>query len=85
MSLPLLKEGFGVDSVLASVAAGSPKRNWLDGQAPLIVSRPKDPPGPGIWLNLETGRTYLILCTLHDTPDSPPHVMLGMMSRFRVE
>lgn len=85
MSLALVKEGFGVDSVFASVLAGSARRNWLEGQAPLIVSRPADPSGPGIWLNLLAGRTYIVICTLRDTPDAQPHVMLGMASRFRVE
>src|SRR5882672_3365727 len=79
MSLALLKEGFGLDSVLASVGAGSPRRNWLEGQAPLIISRPRDPPGPGIWLDLEAGRAYLVICTLRDAPDAQPHVMLGMV------
>lgn len=85
MSLALLKEGVALDSVLASVVAGSARRNWLDGQAALIVSRPADPPGPGVWLNLEAGRTYLVICTLRDTPEAQPHVMMGMVSSFRVE
>jgi hypothetical protein len=85
MSLALVRADFGIDSVLASVVAGSPRRNWLDGQAALIVSRPTESPGPGIWLNLEAGRSYLVLCTLRDTPTSSPHVMLGMISRFTVE
>jgi len=85
MALALLKPGFGPDSVLASVVAGSPRRNWLEGQAPLIVSRPGDQPGPGLWLDLQAGRTYLVLCTLRDTPSASPHVVMGMVASFRVE
>lgn len=85
MSLALLKRGFGRDSILASLAAGSPRRNWLDGQAPLIVSRPGDQPGPGLWLDLEAGRTYLVICTLRDSPEARPHVAMGMIGSFRVE
>src|SRR5258706_14048458 len=68
MSLALVKEGFGLDSVLAGVVAGSPRRNWLEGQAPLIVSRPRAPPGPGSWLGLEARRSYLVTCTLRAGP-----------------
>lgn len=85
MSLALLKNGFDADSTLRSVIAASPRRNWLDGQASLVLSRPTDPPGPGIWLNLEAGRTYFVVCTLRDTPESPSHVTLGMVASFRVE
>ena len=85
MSLALLKEGFGSDSILALVVSGSPRRNWLEGQAALIVSRPSDPPGPGVWVQLEAGRTWFVICTLRDTPDAQPHVMKGMVSRFVVE
>lgn len=85
MSLALVKPGFAPDSVLAALVAGSPRRNWLDGQAALIVSRPADPPGPGIWLDLEANRTYVVICTLRDTPEAQPHLMLGMVASFRVE
>lgn len=85
MSLALLKPGFSADSILATVAAGSPRRNWIEGQVALIVSRVGDPPGPGIWLTLEAGRTYLVMCTLRDTPDAQPHVVMGMVASFRVE
>ena len=85
MALALLKETFGADSILAQIVAGTARRNWLDGQAPLIVSRPSDPPGPGVWGQLEAGRTWFVICTLRDTPDAQPHVMKGMVSRFVVE
>lgn len=85
MSLALLKDGFVADTILTSVIAGSPRRNWLEGQTALIVSRAADPPGPGVWLNLAAGRTYLVLCTLRDSVDAKPHVMLGMVAKFRVE
>lgn len=85
MSLALLKPGFDRDSILASLVGGSPRRNWMEGQAPLIVSRPGDPPGPGLWLDLQAGRTYLVICTLRDTPDARPHIAMGMVGSFRVE
>jgi hypothetical protein len=85
MSIVLLKEGFESDSVVAAIVAGSPRRNHVDGQGALIVARPGDPPGPRLWMNLQTGRRYLVLCVLKDTPEAKPHVMLGMVATIRVE
>jgi hypothetical protein len=85
MTLALLKPGFRADSILASTVAGSSRREWREGQAGVVVSRPGDSPGPGVWLNLEVGRTYFVLCTLRDRPDAQPHLMLGMVATFRVE
>ena len=47
MSLALLKTGVDPDSILASLVASSARRNWLDGQASLIVSRPATSPAQG--------------------------------------
>jgi len=85
MSIALLKDGFPTDSVVAGIVAGSPRRNFVDGQGALIIARPGEPPGPRLWMNLQTGRTYLVVCTLKDSPDAKPHVMLGMIASFRVE
>ena len=85
MSIVLLKEGLQSDSVVAGILAGSPRRNFVEGQGALIIARPGEPSGPRLWMNLQTGRTYLVLCTLKDNPDAKPHVMLGMVGSFRVE
>jgi len=85
MSLVLVKEGFERDSVLAGIAAGSPRRNWVDGQGALVIARPAEPSGPRIWMQLLAGRTYLVLCSLKDTPEAKPHVMLGMVASFQAE
>jgi len=85
MSIVLLKESSQSDSVLAGIVAGAPRRNFVEGQGALIIGRPGEPPGPRLWMDLQAGRTYLVLCTLKDTPDAKPHVMLGMVASFRVE
>ena len=85
MSLVLVKEGFERDSVLAGIALGAPRRNWVDGQGALVIGRPAEPSGPRIWMHLLAGRTYLVLCSLKDTPEAKPHVMLGMVASFQVE
>lgn len=85
MSIVQLKAGFQSDSVLAAIVAGSPRRNFVDGQGALIIGRPGELPGPRLWMDLQSGRTYLVLCTLRDTQDAKTHVMLGMFASFRVE
>src|SRR5690348_8285037 len=49
LSIILVKQGFDTDSVMAGIVAGSPRRNFVDGQGALIVARPGEPPGPRIW------------------------------------
>ncbi|MGI8498869.1 MAG: hypothetical protein ACR2OG_14955 [Gemmatimonadaceae bacterium] len=83
MAIALLKPGVALDSVLRGLAMGSPRRNFIDGQAALIVSAPGEPPEPRLWLNLQRGRAYLVMCTLKDAPDQPPHSSLGMVGSFR--
>jgi hypothetical protein len=85
MSLVMLNEHMPADSAIRGMLAGSPRRNFADGQGALVISAPNEAPGPGIWLNLEAGRTYLVVCTLRDTPQSPPHATMGMITSFRVE
>ena len=85
MSVALLKEGVDADSVMAGIIGGTPRRNFIDGQGAILIARPGDQPGPRLWINAQSGRTYLLLCTLKDTPDAKQHVMLGMIARLRVE
>ncbi len=85
MSIALLKDGVVLDSVLQGLVTGARRRDFVDGQAALIVAAPGEPPGPQLWLDLQRGRTYLVVCTLRDAPDRPPHTMLGMVSSFRAE
>ena len=85
MSIVRVKAGISADSVLQELAKGSPKRNFIDGQGALIVAAPGAPSGPKLWLDLERGRTYLVLCTLKNAPDQPAHLSLGMMGKFRPE
>ena len=85
LSIALIKPGFDPDSVVANLVAGSARRDFLDGQASLIVSRPDDAPGPRLLIDLLPGRAYLVVCTLRDAPDRPTHAMLGMIGVIRID
>ena len=82
MAITLLRPGVSVDSALQGLARGTRRRDFIEGQAALIVAAPGEAPGPRLWLDLQRGRTYLVSCILRDAPDKPPHVTLGMMGSF---
>jgi len=82
MAISLLRPGVSVDSALQGLARGTRRRDFVDGQAALIVAAPGEAPGPRLWLDLQRGRIYLVSCVLRDAPDKPPHVTLGMMGSF---
>lgn len=83
MSVALLKVGLAPDSVLQAITRGTRRRDFVEGQAALIIAAPGEPSGPRLWLNLQKGRTYVVLCTLRDSPDQPQHTSLGMIGSFR--
>jgi hypothetical protein len=85
LSIALLREGTNADSILQGLAAGLRRRDFIEGQAALIVARPGELPGPRLLFDLQRGRTYLVLCTLMDAPGQPPHVTMGMLGRFTAE
>lgn len=85
MSIALLKAGVAADSVIEAITQGARRRDVIDGQGALIIGKPGEQPGPRLWIDLQKGRTYLVLCTLRDTPEQPPHVSMGMIGSFRPE
>jgi len=36
-------------------------------------------------VNLERGKTYMLICNFQDMPDKPRHVALGMFTSFQVK
>jgi hypothetical protein len=85
LSFARLKPGISADSVLAEMRSGGRRRNFIDGSGALIVSAPGEESSRArIVLDLKKGENYIVTCTLKDTPDAPPHLMLGMYATFRV-
>ncbi len=86
LSIARLKTGFSADSAFAVLKRGPGPRNFVHGNAALIIGGPgQDPLRARVVFDLRKGETYIIICTLRDSPDAPPHSMLGMYATFRVE
>jgi hypothetical protein len=85
MSVALLKPGVTVTSLgpggdHLSVSS----RAVSDSIIGLLLARPGERSGGQLYANLIAGRTYIVICTLRDTPDAKQHVELGMVGSFRV-
>jgi hypothetical protein len=85
MSVVLLKPGVAVDSLIAGGRVGAVgSRAVSDSIIGLLLARPCERSGGQLYVNLVRGRTYLVICTLRDTPDARPYAELGMVGSFRV-
>ena len=84
MSIVLLKQGIAPDSLLATKPASVTGRAVSDSIIGLLLARPGERSGGQLYANLISGRTYVVICTLRDTPDARPHMELGMVGSFRV-
>jgi hypothetical protein len=86
LSIALLKAGVQAESLV--VAGGQlpsvSSRAVSDSIVGILIARPAERSGGQLYVNLIAGRSYIIVCTLRDTPDAPPHTSLGMIGGFRV-
>jgi hypothetical protein len=76
-----LRTGVSVDSV---VHADRAARRALTELVGILVAEPGEKPLGRILVDLSPGRTYLLVCSLQDAPDKPPHVTLGMLHPLKV-
>lgn len=84
MSIALLKPGVAPESLLVATAASVSSRAVSDSIIGLLLVRPGERGGGQLYANLIPGRTYVVVCTLRDTPDARQHVELGMIGSFHV-
>lgn len=84
MSLLRLEPGIGVSDAIQNEKAGGKGRAKFFKTVGLLI----EPPGGSTigWLAMElrSGETYVLICTLRDKPDAPQHFDLGMYSAFTV-
>ena len=85
LSVALLRPDVTMDEVLhggeqISVSA----RTVSDSIIGLLIARPGERGGGQLYANLIAGRTYVVICTLKDTPDARRHAELGMIGSFKV-
>lgn len=86
MALTRVKEGVTAEAAIAGVKGGGRRRDFVEGAAVLVVAAPGEESSRArLVLDVRKGETYLVSCTLKDSPDAVPHIMLGMYTSFRVE
>jgi hypothetical protein len=61
------------------------RRALQAGVVGLIVAWPGEPAPGRILADLQKGRDYVLICTLQDAPDKPPHARLGMVSMLHIK
>jgi hypothetical protein len=85
MSVVLLRPDVTVDELLrAGEQLSVSSRAVSDSIVGLLLARPGERSGGQLYVNLIAGRTYVMICTLKDTPDARRHMDLGMITSFRV-
>jgi len=82
MSVTLFKPGATVEQALQ---LGFPAaQRLMDRIIGILVVKPGDTSGGQLYVELQPGRRYMLVCTLKDQPDAQPHVQLGMIASFVV-
>jgi len=85
LSLARLKKGVTVDELIAGVKAGGRPGDYFERSVGILVAGPGLSPDGKILVDLRGGESYLVFCNFKDTPEAPPHIMLGMYSAFRAQ
>jgi plastocyanin len=84
-SLARLKEAATIDDVLKLIKEGGRPRDVVERSIGILIARPGQSPDGKLWVELLPGRSYMLICTLKDKPDSPAHAMLGMYTAFKAQ
>ena len=84
MSVMLLRPGVTVQQVLERGPGAASSRELSASLIGLLIARPGESAGGQLFVKLESGQRYLVICTLKDPPDGKPHAQLGMITSFDV-
>lgn len=77
LDLSLLRPGVTASQALAAERAGAPVDSIYEGDA-LVHAPAGIETDMGLAIDLQPGRTYVLICTLEDGPKRTAHVKLGM-------
>ena len=79
------KPGVSPDSVVRSWAAVSARRETTEMPEGVVMAPPGVRSTGRLLVNLERGKTYMLVCNFQDMPDKPHHLALGMFTSFQVK
>lgn len=84
MSVVLLRPGVTVQQVLEAGPGAASSRLMADQIIGILIARPGEAAGGRLSVDLQSGRRYLVVCSLKNSPTDKPHAMLGMITSFDV-
>ena len=79
------KPGVSPDSVVRSWASITARIETTEVPEGVVMAMPGARSTGRLLVNLERGKTYVLLCNFQDKPDKPRHVALGMFTSFQVK
>jgi hypothetical protein len=83
MTVIRLKPGVTVKQAMEA-GAGVAGPRIAESLIGLLVARKHEAAGGKLFVELQSGQRYLVVCNLKNTPDSEPHSKLGMVTSFDV-
>lgn len=83
--LARLRPGVTLVDMIAGITEGGDPDEFSDGFYGILVADPGEVTLGRLYVELESGRSYALVCMFEDEEGDPPHVALGMVRSFSVE
>ncbi len=80
-----LRRGVTLTEMISGMMEGGSPEEFSDGLVGILVADPGELAMGRLYVELESGRSYALICMFEDQEGEPPHVALGMVRSFRVE
>lgn len=71
--------------MISGMMEGGDPEEFSDGFGGILVADPGEVAMGRLYVELESGRSYALICMFKDQEGDPPHVALGMVRSFSVE
>jgi plastocyanin len=85
MSIARLSSGTTIEDLLKISKEGGRFRDVVERSVGILIAGGGKRPDGRLWVDLQPGATYVVLCNLKDRQDAPPHMSLGMYATFKPE
>ena len=83
--LARLRPGVLLVDLIAGIEEGEDPDEFTDGIGGILIAEPGETALGRLYVELESGRSYVMVCTFVDEEGAPPHFALGMIRSFSVE
>ena len=83
--LARLRPGITLLDMISGMMEGGDPKEFSDGLGGILVADPGEVTMGRLYVELESGRSYALICMFRDQEGDPAHVALGMVRSFSVE